>query len=94
MLNRIQNDNKNQNEIESNTIEKKICIRFKTTTGTYTNILINPEHSVGTLIKKYLIKIDKDEIISLLDKGDKSLFFIYDGQDLILMTVEKLRMLF
>ena len=77
-----QNDDNNQNEIESNMATNIINLIFKTTKGKTKNIMINSENSVGTAIKKYLMSIGNPEIISLLDKGENRLLFIYHQEKL------------
>ena len=54
-----------------------ILISFHTTTGKINLIKINQENSVGTAIKKYLIKIGK---LDLINRTDGKIGFIYNAQ--------------
>ena len=54
-----------------------ILICFHTTTGKINLIKINQENSVGTAIKKYLIKIGK---LDLINRTDGKIGFIYNAQ--------------
>ena len=54
-------------------------------------ILINPELSVGTLIKRYLMRIDRPEIIARLDKGDKDIGFIHNARLLDINDSRKIK---
>ena len=54
-----------------------ILISFHTTTGKINLIKINQENSVGTAIKKYLIKIGK---LDLINRTDGKIVFIYNAQ--------------
>ena len=47
---------------------------FKATSGQTNNVIINPEHSIGTLLRKYLFKIGKYNELT-----KKNLVFIWNG---------------
>jgi len=64
---------------------------FKTIKGKNTNVVISQEHSIGTLLKKYLIKVgQKDEIIKLRE-GKSDLIFIYNAYALKINDKRKLK---
>ena len=65
--------NINLEQNNENKKEKKINIRFSTTQGTITNISFNENGSIGDLIKLYLKRVDRPDLISSLMKGDKNL---------------------
>ena len=78
-------DNNSVNEDEEDTDSESECscegtkinVTFKTDQGIATNIRINPNHSIGTLLKKYLAK--KGEIHEL---GKNNLNFICNAYKL------------
>ena len=47
---------------------------FKATSGQINTVIINPEHSIGTLLRKYLFKIGKSNELT-----KKNLVFIWNG---------------
>ena len=64
---------------------------FKTTKGKTTNVVISQEHSIGTLLKKYLIKVgQRDEIIKLRE-GKSDIIFIYNAYALKINDKRKLK---
>ena len=65
--------NINLEQNNENKKEKKINIRFSTTQGTITNISFNENGSIGDLIKLYLKRVDRPDLISSLMKEDKNL---------------------
>ena len=67
---------------------------FKTTKGKITNVVISQEHSIGTLLKKYLIKVgQRDEIIKLRE-GKTGITFLYNAYLLKINDKRKLKDLF
>jgi len=65
---------------ENDKKEETFRIVFKDTRGSRTNIFVNPEHSIGTAIKKYLVRIDRAELISSLSEGNNKLAFLFNGK--------------
>ena len=65
--------NTNSEQKKENEEEKRINIRFNTTQGTTTYISFNENGSIGDLIKLYLKRVDRPDLISSLMKEDKNL---------------------
>ena len=42
--------------------------------------MVNPEHSIGTALKKYLVSIDRAELISSLSEGNNKITFLFNGK--------------
>ena len=65
--------NTNSEQKKENEEEKRINYRFNTTQGLTTNISFNENGSIGDLIKLYLKRVDRPDLISSLMKEDKNL---------------------
>ena len=64
---------------ENDKKEETFIILFKDTKGLRKYISVNPEHSIGTAIKKYLVSIDRAELISSLSEGSNRIAFLFNG---------------
>ena len=42
--------------------------------------MVNPEHSIGTALKKYLVSIDRAELISSFSEGNNKITFLFNGK--------------
>ena len=91
--------NINLEQNNENKKEKKINIRFSTTQGTITNISFNENGSIGDLIKLYLKRVDRPDLISSLMKGnknlvDKKLVFLWNAIKLDINDTKKAKYFF
>ena len=64
-----QNENNNDNQ------QKKINVYFVTTGGVRTNILINDEESIDTLLRTYLKRINREDLYN----NNKSICFLFNS---------------
>ena len=81
--------NINLEQNNENKEEKRIHVIFNTTNGISTKILFNENGSIGDLLKTYLRRISKHELISRLMNGDRSLVFIWNGDQLKINDTKK-----
>ena len=86
--------NINLEQNNENKKEKKINIRFSTTQGTITNISFNENGSIGDLIKLYLKRVDRPDLISSLMNGDKSIAFLWNANKLDINDTKKAKYFF
>ena len=75
-------------------IGSKIRIIFKTTQGAITNIIFDANDSVSNLLKKYLKRIDRPELISSLVEGGNKIAFIYNANPLKINDTTKAKDIF
>ena len=68
-----------QNNISGINIDSIKIINFKTTLGNKTTIEIEKNKNIDDLIKKYLEKINK---IDIINNNDESLYFTYNAEKL------------
>ena len=67
-----QNENNNDNQ------RKKINVYFVTTGGVLTNILINDEESIDTLLRTYLKRINREDLYN----NNNSICFLFNNTKL------------
>jgi len=84
-----QNKENNVDEVGS-----KIHIIFKTTRGAITNIIFDVNDSVSNLLKKYLKRIDRPELISSLMEGGNKIAFLYNANYLKINDAIKVKDIF
>ena len=81
--------NTNSEQKKENEEEKRINIIFRTTLGLTTNISFNENGSIGDLIKLYLKRVDRPDLISSLMNGDKRIAFLWNGNLLDINDTKK-----
>ena len=81
--------NINLDQNNENEEEKRINIRFNTTQGKRTIISFKENGSIGDLVKTYLRRICREELISSLMNGDKSIAFLWNANKLDINDTKK-----
>ena len=81
--------NTNSEQKKENEEEKRINIRFNTTQGKRTIISFKENGSIGDLVKTYLRRICREELISSLMNGDKSIAFLWNANKLDINDTKK-----
>ena len=76
----VGSSNKNSDNEDTDSDEEIYCIKFKTTNGKMNIIRGNPENSIGTIIKKYLKRIGRSELIYNKKNLKNEMVFIYNAQ--------------
>ena len=84
-----QNKENNVDEVGS-----KIRIIFKTTYGAITNIIFDANDSVSNLLKTYLKRISRPELISSLMEGGNKIVFLYNVNPLKINDTTKVKDIF
>ena len=84
-----QNKENNVDEVGS-----KIRIIFRTTQGVTTIIIFDNNDSVSNLLKTYLKRIDRPELISNLMEGGNKIAFIYNANHLKINDTTKVKDIF
>ena len=84
-----QNKENNVDEVGS-----KIEIIFRTTQGMTTSIIFDDNDSVSNLLKKYLKRVDRPELISSLMEGGNKIAFLYNGKFLKINDTTKVKDIF
>ena len=84
-----QNKENNVDEVGS-----KIRIIFRTIQGVTTNIIFDDNDSVSNLLKKYLKRIDRPELISSLMEGGNKIVFLYNAIPLKINDTTKVKDVF
>ena len=85
----MQNKENNVDEVGS-----KIRIIFKTTYGAITNIIFDANDSVSNLLKTYLKRISRPELISSLMEGGNKIAFLYNANRLKINDTTKVKDIF
>ena len=85
----MQNKENNVDEVGS-----KIRIIFKTTYGAITNIIFDANDSVSNLLKTYLKRISRPELISSLMEGGNKIAFLYNAFPLKINDTTKVKDIF
>lgn len=75
-------------------IGSKILIIFTTTQGVSTNIIFDANDSVSNLLKIYLKRIGRPELISSLMEGGNKIEFIYNANPLKINDTTKVKDIF
>jgi len=82
---------KKDSDSDDNEKNNTFPILFKTPVKKEIKVFVNPELSVGTALKKYLIQIGKAELIHSLKKGNNELMFIQHGKKIDINEERKVK---
>ena len=86
--------NKNSDYEDTDSDEEIYAIKFRNTNGKLNTIRGNPGNSIGTIIKKYLKKIGRPELINNKENIKKEMAFIYNAEEISIYSTKKLNNFF